>query len=156
MYDRYAAIAMLLLACGLCLWARRERRLRRWAEEERDLYEDEIVTAHERDDALARAREERMRARARGATVTLTAHDEATPLLEKTLQAVEAMRCPSTITEKRIPCSLAHGHDGQHKGGGWVWWHGNGEACGDPDCTLHDLYEQEAVVEVPSQREGAE
>lgn len=46
--------------------------------------------------------------------------------------------CPVTITDKRVACLLPIGHDGQHKGGGWVWWHGNGEGCpsGCETCAL--------------------
>ena len=42
--------------------------------------------------------------------------------------------CPSTITERRLHCSLPSGHAGRHNGEGWVWWHGNGETCTAIEC----------------------
>lgn len=42
--------------------------------------------------------------------------------------------CPATITERRHRCTLSPGHDGRHSGGGWLWWHGNGEACEVDGC----------------------
>lgn len=41
--------------------------------------------------------------------------------------------CSVTVTERKYQCTLPQGHGGQHKGWGWVWWHGNGEEC-PSDC----------------------
>lgn len=73
MHDHQGAIAALLIALGLVAWyAACERRDRIRAEDERDLYEDELTRAHEGDTQLARLREQRERhGHSAGATLEL-------------------------------------------------------------------------------------
>lgn len=73
MHDHQGAVAALLIGLGLVAWyALRERRDRIRAEDERDLYEDELTRAHEGDVQLARLRDQRLRAgHAEGTTVDL-------------------------------------------------------------------------------------
>lgn len=83
MHDHQGAYAALTAIILLLAWyARTERRLRRQAEDERDLYEDEIVRTHEGDRDLARLREERERATAGQAYVDLRPPRVVSPLVE--------------------------------------------------------------------------
>lgn len=63
MHDHRGVVAALLITLGLVIYyAACQRRDRIRAEDERDLYEDEIVRAHESDTQMARLRERRDRA----------------------------------------------------------------------------------------------